>query len=69
MLLNTLLVPVTGIEDPWSLILNLSARKPFQWNEVLGKSLMGQQFFYLKFIIQLTFISNGFWLMDFFHRF
>lgn len=29
---------------------------------------MLQQYYYIKFIIQLTFISNGFWLVDFFHR-
>ena len=29
---------------------------------------MSQQFFYIKFIIQLTFISNGFWLIDLIHR-
>jgi len=36
---------------------------------MISKNLMNQQYFYIKFIIQLTFISNGFWLIDFVHRF
>jgi hypothetical protein len=38
------------------------------WISTISINLLTQQYFYIKFIIQLTFISNGFWLIDGFHR-
>ena len=42
MLINTFLVPITQIDDPWLLITTMSRQEPLQWNQVFGNSLMTQ---------------------------
>lgn len=67
MIINTLIIPVT--QTSAILFFNyLQHSNITYWPALLSSNLMTQQYFYIKFIIQLTFISNGFWLVDFFHR-
>ena len=68
MLLNTLIIPVTQTSTVLILFEELGSSEVWTWPDMLGTNLMAQQFFYIKFIIQLTFISNGFWLVDLVHR-
>lgn len=70
MFINTLILPIT---QTTALLFFQQISSQFHditnWIQTLSINLMAQQYFYIKFIIQLTFISNGFWLIDGFHRF
>ena len=68
MFMNTLIVPLAGSTTQAVEWLKQFGDGTDAWPTVLSKNLLAQQLFYIKFIIQLTFISNGFWLIDLFHR-
>lgn len=69
MFMNTLIVPLAGSTQQAVAFLEALGRDGLEtWPTLLSNNLLAQQLFYIKFIIQLTFISNGFWLIDFFHR-
>ena len=67
MLFNTLIFPVTATSTALVLAEKLSTNIT-NWPSMLASNMMAQQYFYIKFIIQLTFISNGLCLIDAPHR-
>mmetsp|Transcript_1681 Transcript_1681/g.2969 ORF Transcript_1681/g.2969 Transcript_1681/m.2969 type:complete len:601 (+) Transcript_1681:302-2104(+) len=68
MILNTLLMPITETSTAVLFFENLEDQKIQDWPSMLSSNLMAQQYFYTNFIIQLTFITNGFTLLDVPHR-
>lgn len=68
MLMNTLIIPVTQTSTALIFFRKLEEKSIGSWPSMLSSNLMAQQYFYIKFIIQLTFISNGIWLIDLSHR-
>lgn len=67
MLFNTLIFPVTATSTALVLAEKLKDNIT-SWPSMLASNMMAQQYFYIKFIIQLTFITNGLSLIDAPHR-
>lgn len=67
MLLNIVLIPITATASAVELFDNV-AKKGINWGEMLAQNIMSEQFMTIKFIIQLTFITNGVALMDAAHK-
>jgi hypothetical protein len=68
MLLNTLLLPITETSSSLVLAERFKDTDILSWPLFLSTNLMNQQYFYIKLIIQLTFITNGMTLFDGPHR-
>jgi hypothetical protein len=68
MFINTLILPLLSNISAIEFFKKLIQSSVIEWPTLISINLMMQQYYYIKFIIQLTFISNGFWLVDFFHR-
>ena len=68
MFINTLILPLMSGITTIDFLKELSKKDVLGWPDLISKNLMTYMPFYIKFIIQLAFISNGFWLVDFFHR-
>lgn len=68
MLLNTLLIPITATSSAVLLFEKAKKEGIENWPSMLSSNMMAQQSFYIKFIIQLTFITNGLTLIDAPHR-
>lgn len=67
--INLFIIPITGRQLAEQITLSMSEEAdPFSLPKALSQQFMNQQYFYIKFIIQLSFISNGFWLIDLVHR-
>ena len=69
MLLNTLFIPITAASTAQLFFKQLESLKFENWPNLVSTNMMTQQLLYIKFIIQLTFITNGINLMDIPHRF
>lgn len=67
MLLNIVLIPMTATASAVELFENAS-KKGINWGEMLAQNIMSEQFMTIKFIIQLTFITNGVAMMDAAHK-
>ena len=68
MLLNILLIPVSSATSAIALIEDASSKTPDSWGNLLAANLLSQQYLTVKFIISLTFITNGTALLDGAHR-
>ena len=68
MLLNTLLIPVTGSASALNLFESVQGESVAKVPSMLSANLMSQQYFYMKFIIQLSFVTNGISMIDGAHR-
>lgn len=68
MILNTLFIPVTSTASAVNFIEDLKKRTPDSWSDMFAGNLMSQQYFYIKFIIQLSLVTNGISLLDGSHR-
>lgn len=68
MLLNTLLIPITEASTAQVFFQKLETKHLDQWPTLLSGNMMAQQYVFIKFIVQLTFITNGLSLIDAPHR-
>lgn len=68
MLLNTLLIPITEASTAQVFFQKLEAKHLEEWPTLLSGNMMTQQYVFIKFIVQLTFITNGLSLIDAPHR-
>jgi hypothetical protein len=68
MVLNTLLLPLTLTSTLISFIKMAEKETIGNWPSLLSSNLMQQQTTFIKFIIQLTFVTNGLQLLDVPHR-
>mmetsp|Transcript_29859 Transcript_29859/g.45611 ORF Transcript_29859/g.45611 Transcript_29859/m.45611 type:complete len:255 (+) Transcript_29859:1483-2247(+) len=59
MLFNTLLLPISETSTALVLLKNIEDKGVTGWPTLLSSNLMAQQYFYIKFIIQLSFVTNG----------
>lgn len=64
MILNTLLLPVTEASSALVLADYLEKIDITSWPAFVASNLMNQQYFYIKIIINLAFITNGVSLFD-----
>lgn len=68
MILNTLFIPVTSTSTAVAFFEDIKNRPPDSWSDMFAGNLMSQQYFYIKFIIQLSLVTNGISLLDGSHR-
>lgn len=59
MLLNTLLIPITEASTAQVFFTHLEKVGIEEWPTLLSSNMMAQQYVFIKFIVQLTFITNG----------
>ena len=64
MLLNTVLLPLTGLSTIKSFMQKLESEQPGEWPKFLASNLLTTYFYFLTYLVQLMFLSVGFWLLD-----
>lgn len=67
-LLNTLLIPLTTTSSALAIFEKAKTQSMDEWPTMISSGMMSQQTFYIKFMISLTFITNGLTLIDAPHR-
>ena len=68
MILNTLLIPVTSTQTAVGIYKWAKDQTPEEWNDAFALNLLAEQYFYIKFIIQLSLVTNGVSLLDGSHK-
>lgn len=68
MLLNSLLLPLTGLTTIKSFIQALEEQDVMNWPSYFAKNLLTTYNYFITYFIQLTFLSVGFWLLDLPHQ-
>lgn len=69
MMLNSLLLPLTGLTSIKTLFQVLEQQDVVDWPYYFAANLMTTYNYFITYIIQLTFLSVGFWLLDLPHSF
>lgn len=65
MLLNALLLPLTGLTTIKAFIETIVEKQPINtWPYYFSKNLLTTYNYFITYFIQLTFLSVGFWLLD-----
>ena len=68
MLLNSLILPLTGLTTIKALIKALNEKDMINWPAYLSGELLTTYNYFITYFIQLTFLSVGFWLLDLPHH-
>lgn len=68
MLLNSLLLPLTGLTTIKAFIQALESEDVVNWPYYFAKNLLTTYNYFITYFIQLTFLSVGFWLLDLPHQ-
>lgn len=68
MLLNSLILPLTGLTTIKALIKALNEKDMINWPAYLSGELLTTYNYFITYFIQLTFLSVGFWLLDIPHQ-
>jgi hypothetical protein len=64
MLVNSLLLPLTGLTTIKAFIQALEQEDVVNWPYYFAKNLLTTYNYFITYFIQLTFLSIGFWLLD-----
>jgi hypothetical protein len=64
MLLNSLLLPLTGLASIKAFWKALENEEVVNWPSYFAANLMTTYAYFFTYFIQLTFLSVGFWLLD-----
>jgi hypothetical protein len=68
MFLNTVVLPISETSSAIVFAKNLRETDILSWPAFLSNNLMNHQYFYIKFMIQLTFVTNGLSYLDAPHK-
>ena len=68
MVMNSLLLPLTGLTTIKVLLMALANEELTNWPEFLALNLGTTYNYFITYFIQLTFLSVGFWLLDIPHQ-
>lgn len=68
MMLNLFFLNLTGLTTIKSFLLKIEQENLESWPEFLASNLLTNYSFFVSYVIQLMFLSVGFWLLDLPHQ-